>query len=83
MRDSQRYATVFVFPFCKQLEDLLSDFTVFGDLSKLCVNVNDTMEPLFQKFSAGPGEIYKEVMGAEWYHSLDGSYCFGGDRKRQ
>jgi hypothetical protein len=67
MRDGHRYAMVFVFPFRKQLEDLLSDFTVFGDVSKLCVNVNDTMEELFHKFSAGPGNIYKEVMGAEWY----------------
>jgi hypothetical protein len=70
MRDSHRYATVFVFPFCKQLEDLLSNFTVFGDLSKLCVNVNDTMEQLFQKFTASPGDIYNEVMGTEWYRRM-------------
>jgi hypothetical protein len=62
MRDGHRYAMVFVFPFCKQLEDLvLSDFTVLGDLSKLCVNVNDTMGQLFISF------VLFQVMSVEWY----------------
>jgi hypothetical protein len=63
--NATNYVRVMKFVFREQLQDLLDDFSLFGDLDNLCVNskVSDRFKP----FIPGMDDLFLEVLGADWY----------------
>jgi hypothetical protein len=59
------FIKVMKFDFLLQVKDLLSDFSIWGDLENLCVNRNP--EDLFKPFVPGDTDRYLEVLGSDWY----------------
>jgi hypothetical protein len=54
------------FVFREQLQDLLNDFSLFGDVENLCVNKNKA--DMFKPFVPGMDNLFSEVLGAKnWY----------------
>jgi hypothetical protein len=61
-----RKFTVFVFDLLTQLQDLLNDFTVYGNVNKLNVNT-DQKNWFHPKVCKNLGDQYSEVMNSPWY----------------
>jgi hypothetical protein len=59
------FVKVMKFSFLDQLNDLLNDFSIFGDLDKLCVN--EDIDQRFMPFVAGEDDLFNEVLGGDWY----------------
>jgi hypothetical protein len=61
-----RKFTVFVFDLLAQLQDMLDDFTVYGNVNKL--NVNTDQNNWFHlKVCENSSDQYSEVMNSPWY----------------
>ena len=61
-----RKFTVFVFDLLAQLQDMLDDFTVYGDVNKLNVN-SDPRYWFHPKETDSPSQQYTEIMNSPWY----------------
>ena len=61
-----RKFTVFVFDLLAQLQDMLDDFTVYGNVNKLNVNT-DQKNWFHPKVCENPSDQYSEVMNSPWY----------------
>jgi hypothetical protein len=63
--NATNYVRVMKFAFREQLQDLLNDFSLFGDVENLCVN--KTTADNFKPFIPGMDDLFSEVLGANWY----------------
>jgi hypothetical protein len=61
-----RKFTVFVFDLLAQLQDMLDDFTVYGNVNKLNVNT-DQKNWFHPKECKSSSDQYSEVMNSPWY----------------
>jgi predicted RNase H-like HicB family nuclease len=63
--NASNFVRVMKFSFREQLNDLLNDFSLFGNIDNLCVN--ETTEDRFKLFCPTDKDILVEVLGANWY----------------
>lgn len=63
--NATNYVRVLKFSFLDQIQDLLGDFSIFGNLDNLCVN--KSVVDRFKAFQPGEDDLLVEVLGSAWY----------------